>query len=306
MVRAWSAMSRRATSLCSLSPRRRPVTYCAASTSRLTVSAAYSDGLSARTASMRSKPAPVSMFVAAEVAQLPVGTPEVLREHEVPDLDVTLLGRRVGGTAVGAEVGAVVPEDLRAGTARAGVAHLPEVVLVEPLDPVAGEAHRVGPDLLGLVVADVDGDPHAVTVEAELLGEELPSPRDGVGLEVVVEAEVAEHLEEAEVPARPADGVEVVVLAAGPHAALHRRGPRRVEGHRLLTQEVRDELHHPRVREHRRRRVQRDQPGRGDEGVPALLEEGGERPSQLSRVHGRTMLPAGIWAYRRKTPCSGG
>ena len=60
-----------------------------------------------------------------------------------------------------------------------------------------GHADRVVPDLLGLVVGDVDGDPDAVAVEAEHLGDELPRPRDGVGLEVVAEAEVAEHLEEA-------------------------------------------------------------------------------------------------------------
>ena len=103
------------------------------------------------------------------------------------------------------------------------------------------------------------GDPEAVAVEAEHLGDELPRPRDGLGLEVVAEAAVAEHLEEGEVARRAADRVEVVVLAAGPHALLDRRRPRRVERHRLLAEEVRDELHHPRVGEHRRRRVGRDQ-----------------------------------------------
>jgi hypothetical protein len=39
-------------------------------------------------------------------------------------------------------------------------------------------------------------------------------------LEVVAEAEVAEHLEEGVVPGRVADVLEIVVLAAGPHAAL--------------------------------------------------------------------------------------
>ena len=57
------------------------------------------------------------------------------------------------------------------------------------------------------------------------LGEELPRPRDRLGLEVVAEAEVAEHLEEREVPVGAADVVEVVVLAAGAHALLHRRRP---------------------------------------------------------------------------------
>ena len=92
------------------------------------------------------------------------------------------------------------------------------------------EADLVDPELLGLVVADVDGDPHAVGVEPERSGEQLPRPADGLGLEVVAEAPVAEHLEEAEVPGGAADGVEVVVLAAGPHALLRVGHPGRSYG----------------------------------------------------------------------------
>jgi hypothetical protein len=98
-------------------------------------------------------------------------------------------------------------------------------------------------------------------VEAEHLGVELPRPRDRLGLEVVAEAEVAEHLEEAHVAQRPPDGVEVVVLPAGAHALLHRGHPpvRR----RLLAEEVGDELHHPEFVNIGRRGVVRDEPGRG-------------------------------------------
>ena len=73
--------------------------------------------------------------------------------------------------AVGAERRAAVDVQLAARTARAGVAHLPEVVLVaEALDALHRHADDVVPDLLGLVVAVVDGDPDAVAVEA-------PAPR---------------------------------------------------------------------------------------------------------------------------------
>src|SRR5690606_12552119 len=142
--------------------------------------------------------------------------------------DEAVLRLRVRRTAVGTVLGAVVPEDLRARAAGARVAHLPEVVLVEALDPLAREPDRVDPELLRLVVGDVDGDPHAVPVEAEDLGQQLPRPRDGLSLEVVAEAEVAQHLEEAEVARRAPDGVEVVVLAAGPDALLHAGRPRRL------------------------------------------------------------------------------
>ena len=57
------------------------------------------------------------------------------------------------------------------------------------------------------------------------LGDEFPRPRDGLGLEVVAEAEVAQHLEEHEVALGAADVVEVVVLAAGPSALLDGGGP---------------------------------------------------------------------------------
>ena len=74
--------------------------------------------------------------------------------------------------------------------------------------------------------------------------------RDGLGLEVVAEAEVAEHLEEAEVAGGAADVVEVVVLAAGPRrtSAPSRRA---WYGRLLLAEEVRHELHHPRDGEQR-------------------------------------------------------
>ena len=249
MVRAWSASSRRAMSRVGLAEavaghrlglvdeRREGVGRVEAGAARQHREDALEAGAGVD-------------VLAGQVAELAVGPAQVLGEHQVPDLDVAVLGRGVGRAALGPDVGPVVEEDLGARAARPGLAHLPEVVLAEALDALAGKADRVGPDLLGLVVALVDGDPQAVGVDAEHLGDELPGPRDGLGLEVVAEAEVAEHLEEAEVPGRPTDGVEVVVLATGPHAPLHRRRPAGVVRHRLLAQEVGDERHHPRVGEH--------------------------------------------------------
>ena len=91
------------------------------------------------------------------------------------------------------------------------------------------------------------------------LGDQLPAPRDGVGLEVVAEAEVAQHLEEDEVALGAADVVEVVVLAAGPGALLHADGP--LVGRRLVAREVRLERHHAGHRE-QHRRIVRDEAGR--------------------------------------------
>ena len=95
-------------------------------------------GLPWSTARIRSSPAPVSMFLLGRSAELP-SAPGVLHEHEVPELDVALLAA-VGRAALGPDVGPVVAEDLGARPARAGLAHLPEVVLAEALDALGGEA----------------------------------------------------------------------------------------------------------------------------------------------------------------------
>ena len=201
-----------------------------------------------------------------------------LHEHQIPVLHVALVAT-VGRAAPRTVLLTLVEEDLRARTAGPGVTHAPEVVLVEALDALGRHTHGVPPDLGSLVVAEVHGDPEPLGVEAEALGGQLPRPGDGVGLEVVAEAEVAEHLEEAEVPLGAADLVEVVLLAPGPHALLHRRGAL-VRG-RLGAHEVGLEGHHSGDRE-QERRVVRYEAGRGDDRVVALGEEAGEDAAQLA------------------------
>jgi hypothetical protein len=117
--------------------------------------------------------------------------------------------------------------DLGARAARADVAGRPEVVLLAQADDaIVAEAGDVAPQRAGLVVgaelalAAEHRDHQAVGIEAVDAGQELPRPGDRVGLEVVAEREVAEHLEERVVARRLADLVEVVLLAAGAHALL--------------------------------------------------------------------------------------
>ena len=75
----------------------------------------------------------------------------VLHEDEVPDLEVAVLvGDRA---ALDAVLGAAVVVDLRAGSAGAGDAHRPVVVLgVAALDAVEREADDLVPDVERLVV----------------------------------------------------------------------------------------------------------------------------------------------------------
>ncbi len=71
-------------------------------------------------------------------------------------------------------------------------------------------ACRVDPDRLRLGVVLVHRDPQQVVVDPESLGDQLVRPRDRVGLEVVAEREVPEHLEHRQVPGRVADVLDVV------------------------------------------------------------------------------------------------
>ncbi len=93
-----------------------------------------------------------------------------LHEDVVPDLDVAvavLFGR---ARRAARDLGAVVVEDLGARAARAGVAHHPEVVrgvartlVVADADDAFGRhAHGLVPDVVGLVVLGIDGDPQLV------------------------------------------------------------------------------------------------------------------------------------------------
>ncbi len=79
--------------------------------------------------------------------------------------------------------------------------------------------------------------------EPLLVGEKLPRPVDRLALEVIAEAEVAQHLEKRVVIRRAADVVDV----AGPQALLAGRGPRELQLH--LAQEVVLELVHAGRRE---------------------------------------------------------
>src|SRR5690554_3519196 len=143
-----------------------------------------------------------------------------LHEHQVPYLDVAItifLGTTRRPTP---HPGAVVIENLGTGSTRAGVAHLPEVVLVE-----LGEARRVYsnlflPDPLCFVIAYMHRDPQLFGRQAQLHGEELPGKANRITLEVITEAEIAQHLEKSVVPGGIANVIEIVMLAAGPHTAL--------------------------------------------------------------------------------------
>ena len=101
------------------------------------------------------------------------------------------------------------------------------------------------------------------------LGHEFPRELHGIELEVVAEAEVAQHLEGRAV-AHVADFFDV----GGAETALDGHSP--WAGRRLLAHEHGLELLHAGARKHRSRVPNRDQRPRWQVGMAAFLEEGNE------------------------------
>ncbi len=94
--------------------------------------------------------------------------PLILHEDQVPDLDVTVAVRVLGSRRPAGDARPVVPEDLGARAAGAGVGHLPEVValvlgragLVADADaPLFRHPDILRPQLVGFVILMIDGGP---------------------------------------------------------------------------------------------------------------------------------------------------
>src|SRR6266516_2933171 len=150
-----------------------------------------------------------------------------LHEHEVPDLDEAVAVLLRGTRRPAPDLVAVVVEDFRAGTAGAGIAHLPEIVRSRDADDARLRQSRdLLPEIERLVVVDINRRGQLVLWQAIFLGDQVPRQLDGAVLEIVAEREIAEHLEKGVMPRGVADIVEIIVLAAGAHAFLRGGGAR--------------------------------------------------------------------------------
>ena len=118
-------------------------------------------------------------------------------------------------------VAAQVNVDFGTGAAGAGVAHLPEVVVLVAVDDMVS-GHVALPVAGGFVVAAEafvgraleHCGVQALGVELEHVDKVFPGPVDGFLLEVIAEAPVAEHLEHGVMVGVHAHLFEVIVLAA--------------------------------------------------------------------------------------------
>lgn len=184
-------------------------------------------------------------------------------------------------------------KNLGARAARAGIAHGPEVVGGVRGALVIADAHHalgrhadfLGPDVVGFVVGGVDGDPELFLgqVQPLLRRQEGPGEGNGIALEIVAEAEVAQHFEEGVVTRGVTDVFQVVVLATGTHALLAADSTR--VGALLRTEEAVLELVHACVGEQQGRVVVRDQRTGGDSGMSLLFEEAKEGFTDFCAFH---------------------
>ena len=223
-----------------------------------------------------------------------VGALQELHEDEVPDLQVAILFG--GGAGVGS-VGAQVVVDLGAGTAGPVEAGEPVVALIlaVAIDAILGHAD-LAPVRVRIVVVEEDGRDEPLLGHAHDLGDELPGPGLGLGLEVVAQGEVAHHLEEGEMRL-VADLVDV----GGAEALLRGRepGPRRSR----LAQEVRLEGDHAGAGEEQGGIARRDERGAGDGLMAALLEEVAEGASDAVGFHAGVLRSAALRAATADWRC---
>ena len=200
---------------------------------------------------------------------LTVGLLVVLHEDQIPDFQVLV----VPVDAVGHLIGQVAPVvvDLRAGAAGAGVAHGPPVVLLAEAQHPLRRRAGLDPEPLGFVVVGIDGEPHALQGQFQLVDEQLPGELNGLFLEVIAKGEVAQHLEEGVVARARPHVLQIVVLAAHTHALLGSGGA--VVGALVHAQEHVLELDHSRVGQEQRGVVVRHQAATVHDRMLVLVEK---------------------------------
>ena len=194
-----------------------------------------------------------------------------MHEYEVPDLDVTVTVG-IGRTWWAARhFGAMVIEYFTARPARPGIGHLPEIVgaaaglVADAHDTICRHADLFGPDIVRFIVGLVHRHPQLVLGQFVNAGEQLPRVLNRILFEIITKAEIAQHLEKRVMPRGIANVFQIIVLAAGAHAAL--RGGSAYIVALVLPEKHILELHHAGIGKQQRGIVARHQWTRGDDGV---------------------------------------
>ena len=160
---------------------------------------------------------------------------------------------------------AVVVENLAARTAGAGITHHPEIiggvfgalVVTDADNFFFWHADLVGPNIVCLIIIRIDGDEQFFLRQFINFREQFPGKLNRFALEIIAEAEVAQHFEKRVVPCGIADVFQIVMFAPGAHATL--RGNRPDIAALFNTQETVFELVHAGVGKQQRGIVARYQ-----------------------------------------------
>ena len=154
--------------------------------------------------------------------QHPIGAAVKLHEHQVPhfNVSVAIFFRASGWTTP--HFGAMVVENFGARAARAGVGHLPKIVgsvtcalvVADANNTLGGHTHLLVPDVVGLVIFLIHRDVQAFRRQLVNRGQQFPGVLNGVFLEVIAKAEVAQHFKKGVMAGRVTHVFKVVVLAA--------------------------------------------------------------------------------------------
>ncbi len=179
-----------------------------------------------------------------------VGIALELHEHQIPDFNVAVTVFFRGAGWATPDVRAMIIENFRTGAAGACIRHLPEVVgciaralvIANTHDAFSRHFDFVRPDIVGLVVFLIDRDPQLVSRQLINRCQQFPGVMNGITLEIITKAEIAQHFEERVVTCGVADIFKVVVFATGAYAAL--RTDRTVIVAHLFSGENVFELHH--------------------------------------------------------------
>src|SRR5271166_2443159 len=141
----------------------------------------------------------------------------------------------------------MVIENLGAWTARTRLPHGPKIgFLAEPRAASRTNPDFLGPDAFRFLVLREDRHPQTVLWNTQRTGHEIPGEVNRFALEIVAKAEIAEHFEKSMMSGRVADILQIIVFAAGTHAALCARCARIIA--RFLAEKYVLELHHARIR----------------------------------------------------------
>ena len=157
---------------------------------------------------------------------------------------------------------------LRTRTARAGVAHHPEIVGFSTVENVdcrieVSFTNKAGPMIVRFLIEVarltrarfVNSRIKPLRREFPAIDQKFPCPLDRFLFEIIAKAPVTEHFEKRVVISIQPDIFEIVMFPAGPNALLCVGHARRIPRRLLLSEKDRHELVHAGIREQQIRRV---------------------------------------------------